>query len=426
MAVTVSTLSNGLCVVTDEMPGVGSVAVGAWVGVGARSEPAHLNGVSHLLEHMVFKGTKKRSARDIAEEIEAVGGHINAYTSRETTAYYAKILKDDAALGVDILGDILQNSVFDPVELNRERGVIVQEISQANDTPDDIVFDHFQQAAYPDQPLGRPVLGTAEIINSLPRETIVDFMADGYTAPQMVVSAAGGIKHEHFVSMVEDTFGGLSPKSSLETQKSEYKGGRFREQRDLEQTHLVLGFEALPFKDPDFYALAVMTSVLGGGMSSRLFQEVRESRGLAYSIYAFASAFFDTGMLSVYAGTSPKDVPEMTDVVAEEIAKFADSVTEVEVARSRAQLRSSTIMGMESTSGRCEQRARQMMIFGHPISPEDTIEKINSVDLDSVKRVARRVFATPITTAMIGPEKNLMSNEELYERLNAITDLTAV
>lgn len=417
MAVKVTTLDNGLRVVSDEMPGMDTVSIGAWVGVGARSEPAHLNGVSHLLEHMAFKGTERRTARAIAEEIEAVGGHINAYTSRETTAYYAKVLKDDLPLAVDIVGDIVQHSTLDPVELDRERQVVVQEIGQAIDTPDDIIFDWFQQTAYPDQAIGRPVLGTAEIVRGLSRETIFNFMRAGYTAPQIVVSAAGGLDHARFLDLVQETFGGISPQPSTAADaRATYAGGHYREERDLEQTHLVLGFEGVSYQDDDYYALAVMSALFGGGMSSRLFQEVREQRGLAYSIYAYASSYVDTGMFTIYAGTSPEDIPEMVAVVADECAKLSSTLTEVEVARARAQLRASTIMGMESTSSRCEHRARQLMIFGAPLSAEDTIARIDAVDLDAVRRITDRVLKSPITTAAVGPLDHLEPDAALARR----------
>ncbi|MGE4527213.1 MAG: M16 family metallopeptidase [Rhodospirillaceae bacterium] len=417
MTVKISTLANGLRVITDEMPEAGTVSLGAWVGVGARFEPPHLNGVSHLLEHMAFKGTERRSARAIAEEIEAVGGHINAYTSRETTAYYAKVLKDDMALAVDIVGDILQHSTLDQEELDRERSVVVQEIHQALDTPDDIIFDWFQETAYPDQAIGRPVLGTAEIVRGLSRQTIFDFMAAGYTAPQMVVSAAGGLTHEAFLEEVDKTFSALPAGCCAAPEAAaRYTGGHFRESRDLEQTHLALGFEGVAYQDPDYYALAVMAALFGGGMSSRLFQEVREARGLAYSIYAYASSYIDTGMFSIYAGTAPKEVPQMVAVIADEAAKLADTLTEPEVARARAQLKASTIMGMESTSSRCEHRARQLMIFGHTLSAEETIARIEAVDIEAVRRVTRRVFASPLTTAAVGPLKHLESDEALAAR----------
>lgn len=415
--VKVTTLDNGLRVISDEMPGMGTVSIGAWVGVGARFEPAHLNGVSHLLEHMAFKGTERRSARAIAEEIEAVGGHINAYTSRETTAYYAKVLKDDLPLAVDIVGDILQHSSLDPVELDRERQVVVQEIGQAIDTPDDIIFDWFQQTAYPDQAIGRPVLGTEEIVRGLSRESIFDFMRAGYTAPQIVVSAAGGLEHARFLDLVEETFGGVSPQPAAATESpATYTGGHYREERDLEQTHLVLGFEGVAYQDDDYYALAVMSALFGGGMSSRLFQEVREQRGLAYSIYAYASSYVDTGMFTIYAGTSPEDIPEMVAVIAEECAKLSSTLTEPEIARARAQLRASTIMGMESTSSRCEHRARQLMIFGEPLSPEETIARIDAVDIDAVRRITERVLKSPITTAAVGPLRHLESDAALAAR----------
>lgn len=415
--VKVTTLDNGLRVISDEMPGAETVSIGAWVGVGARFEPAHLNGVSHLLEHMAFKGTERRTAREIAEEIEAVGGHINAYTSRETTAYYAKVLKGDLGLAVDIVGDILQHSTLDPEELDRERQVVVQEIGQAIDTPDDIIFDWFQQTAYPDQAIGRPVLGTAEIVRGLSRESIFDFMRAGYTAPQIVVSAAGGLEHARFLDLVGETFGGISPQPSAAADaQAKYTGGHYREERDLEQTHLVLGFEGVAYQDDDYYALAVMSAMFGGGMSSRLFQEVREQRGLAYSIYAYASSYIDTGMFTIYAGTSPEDIPEMVEVVAAECAKLSTTLTEPEIARARAQLRASTIMGMESTSSRCEHRARQLMIFGEPLSPEETIARIEAVDLETVRRVTERVLKSPLTTAAVGPLKHLESDAALAQR----------
>ncbi len=417
MTTRVSTLSNGLRVVTDEMPETATVSLGAWVGIGARFEPPQLNGVSHLLEHMAFKGTTRRSARAIAEEIEAVGGHINAYTSRETTAYYVKVLKDDAALAVDIVGDILQHSTLEPEELDRERQVVVQEINQAFDTPDDIIFDWFQETAYPGQAIGRPVLGTAEIVRGLSRQTIFDFMASGYTAPQMVVSAAGGISHDAFVEMVGAAFSALPPDACAAAETpARYAGGHFRQERDLEQTHLVLGFEGVPYRDPDYYPLAVMAALFGGGMSSRLFQEVREQRGLAYSIYAYSSSYVDTGMFSIYAGTGPEEVPEMVAVIADEVGKLADTLTEAEVARARAQLKASTIMGLESTSARCEHRARQMMIFGRPLSAEETIARIEAVDIEAVRQVARRVFASPLTTAAVGPLARLEADEALAAR----------
>ena len=279
-----------------------------WIGAGTRCERHELNGVAHLLEHMVFKGTARRSARQIAEEIEAVGGSINAYTSRESTAYYAKVLKDDVALAVDVLGDIVQHAVFDEAELVRERAVVLQEIGQAHDTPDDVVFDHFQATAYPDQPLGRPVLGRAEIVSALDRDVLIGYRADHYCAGGTVVAAAGRVDHATFVELAADRFAEFSNGARSTVEPAAYRGGDFRETRALEQVHMVLGFRAIGLADPGFYALSVMSSLFGGSMSSRLFQEIRERRGLVYAIDTFVSAYSDAGVLGVYAGTGEGEV----------------------------------------------------------------------------------------------------------------------
>ncbi|NQU69521.1 MAG: insulinase family protein, partial [Rhodospirillales bacterium] len=275
MTVQVSTLPSGLRVVTHQMQAVESVSLGMWAHVGTRHERPEINGIAHMLEHMAFKGTKRRSARAIAEEIEDVGGHLNAYTSREFTAYHATVLRGDETLAVDMLADILQNSVFDEDELERERAVILQEIGQTNDTPDDVVFDHFQEIAFPDQPVGRSVLGTAEIVSNMPREALQGYMDEHYSASRMVFSAAGNIEHDAMVRLVEDAFDHLpggAGSGSHAGEPARYVGGEFRELRDLEQAHLVLGFEGISFTDPDYYPLSVLSVVLGGGMSSRLFQ----------------------------------------------------------------------------------------------------------------------------------------------------------
>ena len=279
MTVKVSKLPNGLTVASDSMPGVETVSLGAWVGVGTRHEPAAINGVAHLLEHMAFKGTERRSAYDIAQEIEAVGGHLNAYTSRENTAFYAKVLVDDAPLAVDILADILLNPTFDEEELRRERAVVLQEIGQANDTPDDIIFDRFQEAAYPEQALGRPVLGTAEIVRGIERPTLQDYMTRHYGAAGMVFAAAGKIEHDGFVALAADAFAALPRAASAAVEPAGYVGGDYRETRDLEQVHVLLGFPTVGYLDPDYYTASVLSTLFGGGMSSRLFQEVREKRG---------------------------------------------------------------------------------------------------------------------------------------------------
>jgi predicted Zn-dependent peptidase len=413
----ISTLPNGIRVVTDTMDSVETASVGVWVGSGTRHEPAEINGVAHLLEHMAFKGTHRRSAPEIVREIEDVGGHINAYTSREQTAYYAKVLKDDTPLAFDILADILQNSVFNPEELARERAVVLQEIGQANDTPDDIVFDHFQTTAFPDQPMGRPVLGTPEIVTGMSREAIMDYMGRVYGGSRMVLSAVGAVDHDETVRMAADLFGGMSPNSDASSRPGEYHGGDYRENRDLEQVHLVLGFPSFSYHDEDFYAAAVFASLFGGGMSSRLFQEIREKRGLAYSIYAFSSYYMDCGYFAIYAGTGENDLAELTPALCGEIRGLVDTIDEYEVKRARNQLKSGTLMGLESTSSRCEQIAQQMLIYGRRIPLSEQVALIDAVDVAAVAKVADRIFSGRPTLAAIGPVDNLMAYDDLRGRL---------
>ena len=412
----VTTLSNGLRIVTDPMP-VESVAIGVWAGVGTRNERPEVNGVAHLLEHMAFKGTKRRSATAIAEEIEAVGGHLNAYTSRENTAYYARVLKQDAPLALDIVSDILQHSTFDEGELGRERSVVLQEIGQAHDTPDDIIFDHFQTTAYPDQAIGRPVLGTAEIVAGMPRTALVDYLTGHYSGPRLVLAAAGAIEHERVVEMAEKAFRDLPTPRSNGADPARYAGGDFREEQDLEQLHFVLGVPGVGYHDPDFYAHTVMSTVLGGGMSSRLFQEVREKRGLVYSVYSFGSSYLDGGLLGVYAGTGPEQVGELVPVMCDQIAQLGENATEEEVARARAQLKASTLMSLESTMSRCEQAAQHLLVFGRPLSTEEIVAKIDSVDAGAVRRVAQRLRSAAPTVAALGPVAGLESYEQIRARL---------
>ncbi len=417
MAIQVTTLENGLRVATDSMDTVESVSIGVWVDVGTRYERQEINGVSHMLEHMAFKGTKRRTALDIAEQIEDVGGHINAYTSRENTAYYARVLKEDQALALDIIADILQHSTMDGEEFERERGVILQEINSAEDTPDDVIFDHFQQAAYPDQPLGRPVLGLADVVGGMSRETVIDYMTSHYHAPGMVLAASGRCDHDHVVAMAREHFTELGQGPLPTREKAAYSGGESRKTKDLEQAHLLLGFDGMAYDDPDFYAMAVFSTLFGGGMSSRLFQEIREKRGLVYSIYSFASSYLDGGMFGIYAGTGENETAELVPLVCDEIKKIQDSVGDAEVARSKAQLKASILMSLESSSSRCEQLARQLMVFKRPLTVEEVVDKIDAVDAAAITRVAQRIFATPPTLASLGPISKLVDFDQIKAQL---------
>jgi predicted Zn-dependent peptidase len=417
MTTQLATLSNGLRIVTDRIDTVDTVSLGLWVDVGTRHEMPHVNGAAHFLEHMAFKGTERRSARAIAEEIEAVGGHLNAYTSRESTAYYAKVLKEDVPLALDILADILMHSTFDPSEFERERTVILQEIGQANDTPDDIIFDHFQERAFPDQAMGRPVLGSPEIIRGLKREAVVAYLRDHYGAARMVLSASGNLDHDRVVALAETLLSAMPAERAISTETARYIGGEYREERDLEQLHLVLGFPSLALGDPDYYAASVLSTAFGGGMSSRLFQEVREKRGLAYTIHSFAHSYRDGGLFGIYAGTGEDDAGELVPVLCDETMGLADGLTPVELARAKAQMKAGLLMSLESTGARCEQMAQHMLIHGTPFDPADLVRHIEAVDNAAIARVVAHWRTAPPTLAALGPVGQLEDFERLRARL---------
>ena len=417
--VRISTLANGVRVVSDEMPTVESVSIGLWVKAGARFEAPEVNGVAHLLEHMMFKGTPRRSALEIAETIENVGGHINAYTAREVTAYYAKVLKDDAAMAIDVIADFLQNSLFDERELERERSVVLQEIGQAHDTPDDVVFDNFQALAYPDQPLGRPVLGRPEVVGQMPRDALVGFHGRHYCGGSIVLAAAGNIAHDALLALAETHLAGVPAGAAQALPRAAYAGGESRETRDLEQVHFVIGFRGAPVGSDAYYALSVLSNLFGGGMSSRLFQEIRERRGLVYSIDTFLSAFSDDGVFGIYAGTGPDLVAEFIPALCDEISRLASTLTEDEIARARTQLKSNLLMGMESTGARAERAGQQMLLYDRVVSVEELVEKIENVTPETLATSARRLLESAPTLATIGPATNMESFEAIRRRLAA-------
>ena len=418
MSIRVTRLENGLTVASDRMDSIESVSLGVWVGAGTRHEPESLNGISHVLEHMAFKGTVRRSAQAIAEEIEAVGGQLDAYTSRETTAYYAKVLAEDQDLALDILADILQHSTFDAEELTREQQVILREIGQATDTPDDIIFDHFQETAYPNQPIGWPVLSRSEIVAGLIRGHLFAHQARNYGAGGMVVAAAGKVEHEAFVDRVREAFGGLAPQPELQSPCGHYAGGEYRESRRLEQLHVVLGFDGVGYRDPDYYTAAVFSSLMGGGMSSRLFQEVREKRGLAYSVFTFNAAHSDGGLFGVYCGTSAEQVRELMPVLTDELVRVAsDRLPEEELARARAQLKAGLLMAREGTSARVEQLANQLLVHGHPIETEELVARIEAVNAEAIVGFAQRLLCAQPTLAALGPIRKLEPLERISARL---------
>ena len=415
----ISRLASGLTVVTERMERVETVSLGAYVGTGTRHELSEENGASHFLEHMAFKGTERRNATAIAEEVDAVGGHLNAYTAREQTAYYVKLLKEDHDLGLDVIGDILTHSIFEPEELERERGVILQEIGQANDTPDDIIFDKFQEVAFPGQPMGRPVLGTEKTLKEMSRNSLMGYMKRHYSAGGTVLAAAGNLHHADVVAQAEKHFSDLTGGNSPPSLPSRYEGGEFREGRDLDQVHIVLGFPSVSFSDPDYYAVLLLSTLFGGGMSSRLFQEIREKRGLVYSVYSFCQPYTDSGVFGIYAGTGESEAEELMPVTLEEIRKVQQVVGENELARARAQVKASVLMSLESTGSRCEQLARQWQLYGRIISTEETVTRINAVTLTDISRVARRTFRAPPTLAVLGPASRVPRLSAIAETLAA-------
>ncbi len=422
MTIELHTLANGFRIVTEDMPGLKSASIGIWVQAGGRHERIEQNGIAHFLEHMAFKGTKTRSALQIAESIEDVGGYINAYTSREMTAYYARVLEDDVALGLDVIADILLNPVFDPAEIEVERGVILQEIGQALDTPDDIIFDWLQEVAYPDQALGRTILGSTDRVSSFNRGDLQDFVTEHYGPNQMILSAAGAIDSDAIFKQAEALFGHLPAVTcALETlQPARFGGGERRENKALEQVHFALALEGPTYRDPAIYTAQVYASAMGGGMSSRLFQEVREHRGLCYTIFAQAGAYEDTGLTTIYAGTSAEQIGELANITIDEMKRAADDMTAAEVSRARAQMKAGLLMGLESPSNRAERLARLLSIWDRIPSIDETIAHVDDVTTGDVKDFAGQMAGQVGTAlALYGPAEAAPTLDALKARLAA-------
>jgi predicted Zn-dependent peptidase len=418
MSVEVTTLKSGINVVTDTMPHLETASLGVWVASGSRDERSNEHGISHLLEHMAFKGTRRRSARQIAEEIEAVGGDLNAATSAETTAYYARVLKADVPLALDVLADILSDPTFDREEIIREQGVIVQEIGAVADTPDDLIFEHLNAIAFPDQPLGRSILGTANTVRSFHDGTLRDYLGRHYRAPDIVVAAAGAVDHAAVVADVEQRFASFTGPASPLPEPAKFGGGSRVEKRELEQVHIAMALPGVAVTDDSLYSLQVFTNILGGGMSSRLFQEARERRGLCYSIYSFHIPYSDTGMFGLYAGTDAADTAELMRVIVGEIAGTADSISEPEIARSKAQMKAGLLMALESSGARIEQLARQMITRGRPIPVDELVEKVDAVTVDSARTAGRALIARgKMATAVLGLGSGLESAATIAETL---------
>ena len=418
MTINIDKLKNGIRVVTEEIPSIESVSVGIWINAGSRNEKKIENGIAHFLEHMAFKGTEKRSALQIAEEIESVGGFINAYTSREITCYYAKVLKNHLPLAVDILSDIISNSTFHEQEIEIEKGVIIQEIGQMKDTPDDIIFELLQKEAFADSELGRSILGSVENINSFQRKNFINFIDNNYFAEKIVLCAAGNLKHKDLCKLalsLQDIRELKKPKSKS---KVLFKGGEKRVIKDLEQAHFAVGFEAPNLKSPKLFAGKVFSVIMGGGMSSRLFQEIREKRGLCYSIGTSFDCYSDNGIFLSYAGTSGDKVKELSEVIATEFKDSITTINETEVERAKTQLRSSLLMGLENSSSRSERLARGLIIWDKIVEVQETISKIDSVSLEDVRDFGVEMFHNSCPAmALYGKVKDALDVNQFSQKL---------
>ncbi len=407
-AVQVTTLPSGLRVVTEHMPQLSTAALGVWIAAGTRHEQQGEQGLAHLLEHMAFKGTKRRSALSIVEEIEAVGGDLNAETSVERTSYYSRVLGENVPLALDILSDILTEPAFDKGELKREKGVVLSEIGACEDTPDEVVFDMFMETAYGGAPIGRRILGTPKTVRAQTAASMQGFLDRQYRGPDMVLAAAGAVDHDQVVEEAERRFASISGEPATPADPGPYTGGDERNVRKLEQAHLVLGFEGRSFYDQDHYTLHVFSNLLGGGMSSRLFQEIREKRGLCYEVYSFHQPFSDTGFFAIYGGTGEKDLGEFMPVMLDCVRAAAERPNEAEVARAKAQIKVSLLMGLESCARRAEQMARHVLAFGRVVPREEIVAAIDAITIEDVSRAGLAMLETPPTIAAVGPVKKML------------------
>ncbi len=407
-------LPGGLRVITEAVPAMRSASIGIWVSVGSRDESLRQAGASHFLEHLLFKGTERRSALDISAEIEAVGGETNAFTTKEYTCYYARVLDDDLPLAVDVLGDLVTSSVLEPADVETERGVILEEIAMTDDEPGDAVHDLFCEAVFGQHPLGRLVSGTVESVSAMTRRQVRDFYRRHYTAPSIVVAAAGNLDHAKVTRWVRRAFGQTAqPAEGAATKAAPHRSARTaatRQRRiavdakDTEQAHLILGCAGYPRSDERRFALGVLNNSLGGGMSSRLFQEIREKRGLAYSVYSFHTHFSDAGLFGVYAGCAPGKADEVLSLVADELATVArDGLSATEVARGKGMMKGSLVLGLEDTGSRMTRLGKGELLFGDLMTVDEMLTRIDAVTLDEVREVAADLLSRTMSLAVVGP-----------------------
>lgn len=403
----ITTLANGLRVATRAMPGLETLAVGLHVDTGSRFEASHENGVAHMLEHMVFKGTRRRSARAIAVDIEDVGGSLNAYTARDMTVFHARLLPNDLALGVDLIADLVREPLFDEGELARERDVVLQELGEARDTPDDIIFDHLQEAAFPDQPLGRSILGSEETIAAIGTAHLRGWLDSQYRAGSVVLAAAGKVDHDALVRLAEAHFGDLPAGTRPAPVAGRFEGRSIYDKRKFEQAHLTLGLEGPAYEDPSYYPVMLFATAVGGGMSSRLFQEIREERGLAYSIYATHTPFDDTGLFTVYMAAAKSAAGKAMALTEQVLATCARDIDEPELARAKAQVKAGMLMSLEGCAAQAEHLGRQLLVHGRVVELSEIVARIDACTIDEVRAAATRMLAGPVARAGVGSPRAL-------------------
>ncbi|MCE3254927.1 MAG: processing peptidase [Rickettsiaceae bacterium] len=411
------TLPNQLRIVIDQVKSVETAAIAVFVNTGSRNETPEINGISHFLEHMAFKGTKTRNSKQIAEQFDNIGGKINAYTSREKTVYYAKVLKQDIEFATEFLSDILQNSIFDSEELEKERGVILQEIAMTNDTPDDIVFDHFQSTAFPKQAVGRSILGPEKNIKKFNRQDFVNYINKQYNYSNIVVVISGNVEPKKFTSYVKKYFNKLGSNEIKKPEAAKYHGGDFRKYKSLEQINLLLGFRGASYTEEDYYRCQILASILGGGMSSRLFQEVREKRGLAYSVYAFNHANFDSGLFGIYLGTTQDKANEAIEVIGDELLKITNKINDEELKRVLAQTKAGLLMARESVISRSQKLGGDVISFNRVISEKEILDKILTISKKNLTDFAGKIIsASKPNFSAIGKIKNLNDYQKIAQK----------
>lgn len=395
-------LPNGVTIAVEQMPGVETLAVGLYADAGSRSEPEGLSGLAHMVEHMVFKGAGSRDARAIAEAIEDKGGSINAWTSRDHTVFHTRMLAEDLALGLELVADLVRAPHFNADELEREKQVVLAELGEARDTPDDIIFDHLNAAAYADQPLGLPVLGAEASVSRIDTAALKRWIEEQYRPDRLVIAAAGKVDEDALLEIAERRFGDISPVQAAPLPPARFTSGTRHDRRRFDQLHLAFAFAAPAHRDTDLYAMALYASAAGGGMSSRLFQELREERGLAYSIYSWAQPYADTGMFGVYCAAQQEKGAEAFTLARDVLARTAETFNEAELERAKAQAKAGLLMGLESVATRCDHLARQVHIYGRVVPPAETVALIDAVTVADARRAGQAAVSGPMAVASVG------------------------